>query len=453
MIEILLTSALSLLVNAPLTQVAPEREWTLLFYGASDNNSEESFVPDMRDAMRGLPLAGIDVLAFVDRSPKYSNSSAAFGEDFSDSRLFRLTAESCERLGGGEEFPEITVEGSYEANSGDARTLRKALRWAKEVSPAKNYGVIFYSHGGGDAWCPDESSGGDLLYPAELTDSLELQDSLDLMVFDVCSMACVENAYQWRPGTGKFGADIMVATPMAGYPFPWHDIFAQVAAVRSKGAPFSAKEFGGVVVDVVGKHRLEALAGEGQGAHAQGPFSYEAMGCFDLSEAQAVKQCTDRLARALAGLETSQDDLEGLRGFGEEVGLLHFMGASPERFWPRGPFFDLHDLARRVPEMETTSPELLQAARDLESAVDRMVVASFGMAGYERYDFLPGASGLSITFPDGQRHWKNFNWYTSSRLGEGKRGYGNYAWCADGALEQSEVGNWYQLLQSWYGAH
>jgi clostripain len=135
------------------------------------------------------------------------------------------------------------------------------------------------------------------------------------------------------------------------------------------------------------------------------------------------------------------------------------MGTQPAGAWRTRPYFDLYDLARRVPLMECATEPVLEAAEQLEYTVEDMVVdsvedsvvASFGMSSYDKCDFIPGSSGLSIVFPDGSKHWENFTWYTPERIEGSVRTYGKYAWCADGASsEAGGVGNWYQLLASWY---
>ena len=82
---------------------------------------------------RGLPPRGIDVVALVDRSSEHSSAAGGFGEDFDDTRLYHVTPDGMERVGGGAEFPEITATSTFEANSGSAETLKKFVRFAKLV--------------------------------------------------------------------------------------------------------------------------------------------------------------------------------------------------------------------------------------------------------------------------------------------------------------------------------
>ena len=116
---------------APLSPRASDAEnaWTVLVYGGSDNDSEESFCPDMADLMDGLGAPGITVLGFVDRSPHYSSNRRALAGDFAGARLFRFTRGGAVPLDGGDAFPELRDGGDPEANSGDAATLARAIRW------------------------------------------------------------------------------------------------------------------------------------------------------------------------------------------------------------------------------------------------------------------------------------------------------------------------------------
>ncbi len=434
-----------------------ERAWTVLFYGASDNDSEQSFVPDMADLAEGFAAgSAVEVLFLVDRSPEYSSRAGVFGEDFADTRLYRLDGERAVRVNGGAAFPEITTDSAHEANTGDAHTLKKALRFAKEAFPAQRNALVFYSHGGGDSWCPDEGSS-DLLWPSELTRVLSDEESVDLLVFDVCSMAAVENAYQWRPGTGRFSADVMVATPNAGIPFPWQRVFGRIrpgAAPEGETwldpAKMTAGDFGRLVVEETGAERLR---------HAQHPrraehMAREAMVCMDLGRAEAAKQAVDALARSLAASDTKAS-VEAIRGEGDvQPTMNYFIPGEPS--WLAMPYFDLYDLTRRIAAEGSLNEDVRKKAEAAMQAVDALVLSSFGG---KRYDgFEPGKNGAYIVFPDGdatyrgRRTWGKFRWYHPDPSGgKGRTAPGDYAFCRDGAKRgDGVVDNWFELLDSWY---
>lgn len=429
-------------------QATPEpNDWTVLVYGCQDNDSEESFGPDMADLRAGLVApGGVQVFCLVDRSPKYSDSAHGFGENFDDTRLYHLTRESAVRVDGGEQLPEITAHSTHEADTGDAVTVRQFVRWAKAHHPARNYALIFYSHGNGVRWCPDEQSGSDL-FPAELTDVLGEEDSLDLVVFDVCEMSGIENAYQWRPRPGVFSVDVVVGTPMAGFPFPWHRIMRRIRPGESPAGEepwhdpttLTAEDFGRLVVDETRRHReFEISTGE-HPAEMVRVVQREAMSCLDLRRSEQVKDAVDDLARALAADETGKEVLGLARGSAN---------ADSQAVHYNDTYVDLYDLAERLARADV-SAEITQRAGAVRDATDALVVHSYGLAAYEGFE--PGKHGVYVVLPreTGPTTWQR--WYHPSRP-QGQAGlYGNYAWCRDGAeAANATVENWFELLDAWY---
>ncbi len=436
----------------------PAAAWTVMFYGATANSAEESFVPDM-EAFREASAAasGMQFVFLVDRMEGFSASSAGFGEDFVDARLYAFQQGRAVRQDGGDELPQISRVGSSEVNTGDAEVLRDFVRWTRAHYPAQRYALVFYSHGGGFAWCPDNESGDDELYVAEVTDVLEARDSVDLVVFDVCLMAGVENAYQWRP-KGKpgdsdeagFGVDVMVATPNAGFPFPWGEIVPRLRpgeAPAGEGAwldprGLSALDFGRLVVEETERSRHAVL--ELEPGYAD-EINGEAQACFDLTRAADVKEALDALARRLAESEEERELVEALRGFGDERPCIdYFVPGEPS--WRDGPYFDLFDLARLIQAEEQFEADTRALAATLAEAVDGLVVASFGLARYPGFE--AGRHGAYVVFPSGD--WEDLNWYhpgDARRFGH----YGGYRFCADGATPgDGVIDNWFELLDLWY---
>src|SRR5687767_1109309 len=99
--------------------------WTLLIYGAVDNDANDPFVEFLNQARRGLDNdPGIELLVFIDRSEKHRKRVPTYlGEDFTGTRLYRLTKDTAERLSGGSQLPEITLDKDVELNSADAKYL------------------------------------------------------------------------------------------------------------------------------------------------------------------------------------------------------------------------------------------------------------------------------------------------------------------------------------------
>src|SRR5262245_49617938 len=95
----------------PQATESPERPWTLLIYGAADNNADGpilEWLGTIREALDDDP--GMAMVLFLDRSEGYSNDAKSLGEDFTGARLYEVHKSTAKRLAGGPEFPEITLD-------------------------------------------------------------------------------------------------------------------------------------------------------------------------------------------------------------------------------------------------------------------------------------------------------------------------------------------------------
>ena len=473
----LLTLAANLGFSRTQAPSVPKTHWTIMHYGATDNNNDEMIVPFYQKMKSGfIDNQGLELIALADRNPGYSHDTTVFGEDFSDTRLYRIAHEKTERLGGGAEFPEITKTSNYEANTADAMTLKKFIRFCKAHYPAEHYALVVFAHGSGPLMCPDEGSPGDAMYTAEITDVLTAEDSVDLMVLDVCLMGGVENAYQWRPSNGKFGADVLVASAPPSGPFAYDKVFERL---RSGGgdngevdsmvggkekycdpATMTALDFGGVIIEEIYDGQPE-----------------ESWACYDLTKVEAVKQKVDAFAASLAK-EGKKDDLAHVRGAGVVRPILNYVsGDFTDLAWIFTPFFDLYDLAKRTTESPRFGGgKVRRDAATLMKAVDELVAYSYGGGNYPGFE--NGRHGIYIFFPNGDRkapylnvrHWALQTGYNPSRVMKAPEvplpkdldlpkefalqlaaTYGHYLWCADGATPRNnKVENWFELLDSWF---
>ncbi len=412
---------------------AEKRPWTLLVYGAADNNADGPILEFLAKVCKAIDDdPGLDVLLFIDRSVGFSNDAKYLGEDFAGCRLFRLRRNSVERLSGGSQFPEITREKDAELDSADASTLGRFIAWGKATSPAEHYGLLIYSHANGQTMCPDQQSGHEMGI-AEVTDKIGPEGHVDFLALELCEMGGIEIGYQWRPGTGHFGADVLLAIPNAGPPLSWERAFARI---RSTGhdspadrpplspATMSAADFGKLVIE-------EGLQGRLATSHGAEAVSHESAGCYDLSQAAEVKMRVNALARTLL-------DQPGSRGR-----MLDSRNQAMN-YSDRGPYVDLFDLCRRAAADENLSPKIRAAAREAGEAVDRFVVASFGMSAYNGFE--PGRNGVFIVFP-ASGTWKRCAWYTPDAGTEGA--YGRWDFLRGEKAAGGDTGEWYTLLRTW----
>ena len=440
-------------------QEEPPHPWTILIYGAADNNADGhmlDFLNGIRAAVADDP--GLQLVLFIDRHTGFSSDAATLGENFTDARLYLLHEKTAERLDGGAEFPEITLHSTYEADSSDPENLRKFIAFSKRRFPARSYGLVIYGHADGMTMCPDEQCHRQMGI-AELTEKVTEEESVDFMALELCNMGGVEIAYQWRPGNGGFSTEILVAIPNAGPPLDWHRIFARI---HGRGHPtaagrtdcidpveMSARDFGLLAVEEGGRGRLQAAAEHPEEA------ARESVGAYDLLAVEQVKQAVDDLARELAGGNT-KDLFEELRGPGPRGTVMNYVR---DRFGER-PYVDLYDLLKRAAECDELDAEAREAARAAMEKTDDLVLASFGMSGYPGFE--PGKNGVFIVFPDGDqterrlfaadsRLWQRMDWYLPHGFKRDGASLGSWAWCRDGATAgNSIVENWFELLDSWF---
>jgi len=426
-----------------------ERPWTLLVYGAADNNADAPvlwFVDSIRKALDDDP--GFELLFLVDRREKHERDPEFLGEPFSGTRLYRVHGKSVERLAGGPELPQIRTDKECELDTADPATLKGFIDAGKRIAPAQHYALLVYSHADGRSMCPDETSGHSMSI-AETSRVLGARESVDFMGLELCNMGGIEVAYQWRPGPERFGANVLVAIPNAGPPLDWERAFERIRtsghASSSKSplhdpARMSAADLGCLVIEE-GKRGRE-LAAKEPGMDV----GHEAAGAFDLSQTVAVKQSLDKLALLLGKSDARAAFFEARGGDEGEHALNYDQG---------GPYVDLYDLCRRAAANEHLAPGAREAARAVDAALEKCTLASFGMSAYSGFE--SGKNGLYMILPRSEapdakkKRWKQFTWYSPKTSQVGKTTFGGFDFLRDGATEgNGVVENWFELLDSWY---
>ncbi len=451
MLSLLAAALGSLLLQAPTAAASPTpvRPWTVLVYGGADNNADGpilDFLQQVRTAIDDDP--GIELLLLLDRSEKFSDDASLLGEDFHGARLYRLRKDSAERLSGGAEFPELTLDQDAELDTADADNVGRFIRWGKAHYPAQRYGLMIYSHASGSTLCPDEESGREMGI-SELSRLLTEKESLDFLALELCNMGGIEISYEWRPTDGakrgRFGADVLLAIPNAGPPLDWDRAFARI---RSKGhaasslpgpvldpATMTAADFGKLVIEEGRRGREAAMA------ERPGRVAHEAAGCYDLRKAGEVKRAVDALAVALAATDSKEVFCE-MRGPGPIGDALNYA--------QDGPLVDLYDLCRRASECDALDDAVRARCGEVMQAVDAFMLASFGMSGY--VGFEDGKNGVFIVLPANERgRWRNFQWYTPLAHEQNGKDFGRWSFLADGATPANgKVENWFELLDCWF---
>lgn len=459
-----------------------DKKLTVMIYCDADNDLEENLLEDIQQMKDGyVDNPNLNVIVLVDRTPDYSEDSIVLGEDFSDTRMYKIEKNKAIRIDGGDKFSEITKTSTYEANMGDANTLKKFIDSCKENYPADKYALIVSNHGGGarddklmeqrknpKAVCWDDTDDGDCLYTAEISDELTNKESVDILAYDACLMGTAEVAYQYRPGNESFEANVMVASaPVVwGDGYDYKKIFSRLKAGGGNNGQKdltlgNREQFfdPSKVTDL----QLGAIMVEAQrDSVTKAKINDQSLSCYDLTKIENVKNAVDRMSVSL-WKENKKADIESLRGTDRKVTLIHYFTEGSKYEWLDYPYFDLYDLCKKISTSSAFSDNITSQAKDVMKNVDDMIVYSYGGSKFK--GFTEGKNGLSILLPDGDKiykdvaanasysEWKGQRWYNSidTTTLQSDFLYGKLSWCKDGqSSEINDVGNWFELLDSWF---
>lgn len=168
-------------VSAEVRRQQDERaDWTLMVYIVGDNNLD-AYVPlDIETELAPVGSnADVSVVALADR---------AATAEWSQTLLFYVTQ-------GMLATPENAVEDWGEANMGDPQTLIDFITWTQTNYPADHYALSLWNHGW--SWRPGMSmydeTDQDTLDQHELQAVLSTVGPMDVIMYDACQMATIEN--------------------------------------------------------------------------------------------------------------------------------------------------------------------------------------------------------------------------------------------------------------------
>jgi hypothetical protein len=348
-----------------LAQADAAASWTIIYYGAADNDLEAALVADVKEMTRAGFGGEVNLYGLIDRSPvDYSDPYGEYvdgplGElgDFSTAKAFRVI---------GDELIEDLDLG--EVDMADPDTLGWFVAEVMRVSPSDHTALIMSDHGAGAyAFGVDEGS-------AEAT-RMTAQDiaiglrsavassgrPLDIVAFDACLMANFEMT-SWMSGS----ADLLVASEdlIPGTGFRYDDLSALTADPTMEPA-----EFASLLVDSFGEQ------------YATSEFATTSLSVTDLSTALRLDQAVTLLAEAL-------DDTQHHIGFRAALADSTSQIALDDVYG----FADLGDLVRRL--AQPGNPDDVRIAADAVWAVlDQAVIESWG--GLAR----SAATGMSIAVP------------------------------------------------------
>lgn len=170
-----------------------ERQWTVLYYGAGNNNLSR----DLGLEMGGLRNAGSsDEIQIVAQLAK---------DDAKSTAVRGAMAKIPMRFGAVR--PRFVEEEKLEADMGQEATLSDFLRWGMEKYPAKHYMVIQAGHGNGHRGSmTDEKTGSIISLPEQRSAFEQAPAQTDVLLKESCMGASLEEAYEMKDTVGYFAA-------------------------------------------------------------------------------------------------------------------------------------------------------------------------------------------------------------------------------------------------------
>jgi PKD repeat protein len=272
-----------------------------------------------------------------------------------------------------------------ELDMDDPQTLSDFIVWAREKYPADHTYLAVADHGRGTtgiAW--DDTSGDDhFITVAELGTALQSAtadgaEPLDVVHYDACLMAMIENAYQI-----KDYADYFVASQNLGWSVFAYDRYA--AQVTAATTP---EELATAVVN--GYHN----------ALTEYPHTISAL---DLGQAVTVTDKVSALATALlADLDAYKDPVSNTLTITQRFDSRDYYVINKD-----DEYLDLYDFAQLL-KQNVPDSSVKNAAQGVMEAVTAFVVAEWHESGYYRdhpYWDLEDAHGVSVYFPPEPGGW------------------------------------------------
>lgn len=429
--------------------------WTILYYAAGSNSSETDLLSDIAEMKKGKKSKDYNLILLIDRVKGFSEDSTTLDGNFTDTRLYQIENHSTRRLAGKEFFPQIGLNHSFEANMADAVTLQKFIQYGKKYFPADHYLLVLRSHGNGVSMCPDAEHGEkDHLYPAEITNTLTKNESVDILGLDVCSMAGLENLYQWRPENSSFSAQLVIASSPVSGAWAYDRILERITVNPETHTKLDSNYFEGGNETTLDPTKMT-------------PFDFSKLileeiydqqawcswGLFDNTKISRVKQLIDE-ASAFLIHEQKEMIMQIIRN---TLGYHHQTSNNLEVAQLTFPYLDAHHFWRQISTNDAFTVPVRNKAKQICKALDDLVLYSYYGQGFlpETSDFVPGQSGIYQVIPEGDRmysrtnqsFWSHCSWFHPEDQSSLPNSYGQYDWCSAGAIEaNNKVENFFELL-------
>lgn len=306
----------------------PEKEWTILHYGAADNNLEKYWIANLKEMEAVGSGDNLNIVSQLDL--RSIGCKRYYISKDTNSQSDTLTSPVIQNLG--------------EVNMADPSVLSDFIAYGMKKYPAKHYMLIMASHG--IAWeglqLEESFFGGTLSVPG-LRRSIENAEKdagrkLDLLACDACLMGSAEAAYEL-----KDTAHYMVASEQVEAFNSWpYKLILQKAFEEKKNV--TPEELGSLVIS------------ESAGV----PQDMPTMGLIDLSKMEEVKNAAKALAEQILVTKTSISELKAI-------------ARNTQKFYL--PVKDMYHFAQQIAASPSIDDKkLVDAAKSLLSSIESAVV-------------------------------------------------------------------------------
>ena len=397
-----------------------EKWLVMLYQDADDKILEQDIFVDLNEAERAGSSDQVQIVSQIDRF----QAGYRGGGDWSSAKRFFVTQDSDLESAGSQQVADLG-----EVNMADGDTLVDFVTWAAETYPADKYVLIMADHGmgwpggwsdptapgrvGGDS--PIEQRLGDQLYLHELDAALgEIRaqtgiDKFELIGMDACLMGHLEVFSALEPHA-RYAVASQETEPALGWAYT-----SFLRALQSN-PNVSGAELGRLIVDsyiqddqriVDDQARLDFVGG-GRGVLskvslpsanqlAQQLEANVTLSAVDLSALPALMDSVDELSYALQQID--QKPVAQARSYAQSYTSIFGNQVPPS-------YIDLGSFTKLLEE-STRDGEVVQAARRVQDALAASVIA-------ERHGSAkPGASGVSVYFPNSQLYANPVSGYQS----------------------------------------
>jgi len=366
----------------PTVTPTPQPTFLFMLYLNGDNNLSRY----MQNAIRNLEAltlnSNVKVVALIDSNGR------------GDTRRLLVQKD-------GRYTPNVNSWSMGELNMGDAQTLQNFVQWALTTYPSQYSYLAIASHGNGiEGFSWDDSHNRDKLTPAEVRTALHNatnggQRKIDIVHYDACSMALLEQAYDIRSY-----ANYLIASQNLAWAVFAYNLYVP-ATQLSSGDATALAGLADAIAEISADTTPRTLAGRIATLyynHRLINSKPRTVSVLDLSQVNSTRQALDTLANALrsnlSGVTTSMQNARSAVQKFDSREPLYRIDQDDE-------YIDLYHWADTL-ERYVQNATVQSAARQVKDVVkNRLVVVNYRASGVynDIYIELDNAHGVSLYFP------------------------------------------------------